>query len=35
MLGHMASVVAPIFQPLGFNDWRVATALVGGFLAKE
>ncbi len=35
MLGHMASIVAPIFQPLGFNDWRVATALVGGFLAKE
>ena len=35
MLGLMASVVAPIFQPLGFNDWRVATALVGGFLAKE
>lgn len=35
ILGQVASVVAPIFRPLGFDDWRVATALVGGFLAKE
>ncbi len=35
MLGIIASYVAPVFQPLGFGDWRVATSLVGGFLAKE
>ncbi|MBR4276004.1 MAG: ferrous iron transport protein B [Prevotella sp.] len=35
ILGQVASIVAPIFRPLGFDDWRVATALVGGFLAKE
>lgn len=35
ILGQIASVVAPIFSPLGFGDWRIATSLVGGFLAKE
>lgn len=35
MLGSIASVVAPVFSPLGFGDWRIATSLVGGFLAKE
>ena len=35
ILGQLASLVAPVFQPLGFGDWRVATSLVGGFLAKE
>ncbi len=35
ILGQIASVVAPVFSPLGFGDWRVATSLVGGFLAKE
>lgn len=35
MLGRIASVVAPVFSPLGFGDWRIATSLVGGFLAKE
>lgn len=35
ILGQLASVVAPIFAPLGFDDWRVATSLVGGFMAKE
>ena len=35
MLGQVASVVAPLFTPLGFGDWRLVTALVGGFLAKE
>ncbi len=35
ILGSIASVVAPIFSPLGFGDWRIATSLVGGFLAKE
>ena len=27
--------IAPIFEPLGFGDWRVSTALVTGFIAKE
>ena len=35
ILGQLASIVAPVFSPLGFGDWRLATALVGGFLAKE
>lgn len=35
ILGQIASIIAPIFKPVGFDDWRVATSLVGGFLAKE
>ena len=35
ILARTASLVAPIFAPLGFGDWRVVTALVSGFLAKE
>ncbi|MCR5345818.1 MAG: ferrous iron transport protein B [Lachnospiraceae bacterium] len=35
MLGAIAGIVAPIFKPLGFGDFRVATALVTGFVAKE
>ena len=35
ILGSVASLVAPVFSPLGFGDWRIATSLVGGFLAKE
>lgn len=35
ILAIVAGVVAPIFEPLGFGDWRVATALVSGFMAKE
>ena len=35
MLAQAATVVAPLFRPLGFGDWRVVTALVSGFLAKE
>ena len=27
--------IAPLFQPLGFGDWRVSTALISGFIAKE
>ena len=26
---------APIFAPLGFGDWRISTALITGFMAKE
>jgi ferrous iron transport protein B len=35
ILAKIAGFVAPIFAPLGFGDWRAATALVTGFLAKE
>lgn len=35
MLGLIAGFVAPIFKPLGFGDFRIATALVTGFVAKE
>ena len=35
ILGTVAGIIAPVFSPLGFGDWRVCTSLVGGFLAKE
>ena len=35
MLASLAGLVAPIFAPLGFGDWRVVTALITGFMAKE
>ena len=35
ILAVVAGVVAPIFAPLGFADWRIVTALVAGFMAKE
>lgn len=35
MLAVVAGAITPIFTPLGFGDWRVATALVSGFMAKE
>lgn len=35
MLAAVAGVIAPIFTPLGFGDWRVSTALISGFMAKE
>lgn len=35
MLARMASVVVPVFEPLGLGDWRIVTALVSGFMAKE
>ena len=31
----MASVISPIFEPLGFADWRITTSLISGFMAKE
>ena len=31
----MGTVLAPLFAPLGFGDWRVSTALITGFIAKE
>lgn len=35
VLGHLGQAVAPIFQPLGFNQWQAASALVTGLVAKE
>lgn len=35
ILSTVAGVVAPVFAPLGFGNWRVCTALVAGFMAKE
>ena len=35
MLPILAGYIAPIFNPLGFGDWRISTALISGFMAKE
>ena len=35
MLASIAGVIAPVFAPLGFGDWRISTALISGFMAKE
>lgn len=35
LLAGIGKLLAPIFQPLGFGDWRITTALVTGFTAKE
>ena len=35
ILASIGSVIAPVFSPLGFNDWRASTALITGFTAKE
>ena len=35
MLAMIGGLIAPIFKPLGFGDWRVSTALITGFTAKE
>ena len=35
ILALIAGVIAPVFAPLGFGDWRVSTALITGFMAKE
>ncbi|MFA6857440.1 MAG: nucleoside recognition domain-containing protein, partial [Treponema sp.] len=35
MLASLGSLIAPVFYPLGFRDWRLATALVAGLTAKE
>ena len=35
LLARIGSIVAPLFAPLGFGDWRVSTALITGFMAKE
>ena len=35
ILALVAGWIAPLFSPLGFGDWRVSTALISGFMAKE
>ena len=35
ILALVASRIAPVFKPLGFGDWRISTALITGFIAKE
>jgi ferrous iron transport protein B len=35
ILALLAGLIAPIFAPLGFGDWRISTGLITGFLAKE
>ena len=33
--GKLGRAIAPVFRPLGFDDWKVSVGLVGGFIAKE
>lgn len=35
LLALIGSFVAPVFTPLGLNDWRISTSLFTGFIAKE
>jgi len=35
MLSAVAGLVSPMFVPLGLGDWRICTALISGFMAKE
>ena len=35
ILARIAGDIAPLFGPLGFADWRISTALITGFMAKE
>ena len=35
MLASLAGMIAPIFRPTGFDDWRIVTSLISGFMAKE
>ena len=35
ILAWLAGLIAPAFSPLGLGDWRIVTALISGFLAKE
>ncbi len=35
LLALLGGLIAPVFRPLGFGDWRIATALLTGFTAKE
>ncbi|MGN0334206.1 MAG: ferrous iron transport protein B [Lachnospiraceae bacterium] len=35
LLAAVGGIIAPVFAPLGFGDWRMSTALITGFMAKE
>lgn len=35
ILAKIAGFISPVFAPLGFNDWRISTSLIAGFMAKE
>lgn len=35
LLALLGGIVAPLFKPMGIGDWKVATALITGFIAKE
>ncbi|MDD6800107.1 MAG: ferrous iron transport protein B [Firmicutes bacterium] len=35
LLALIGKLIAPVFTPLGFGDWRIATSLIAGFTAKE
>lgn len=35
ILAVLAGLLAPIFRPMGFGDWKITTALISGFMAKE
>ena len=35
LLASVGRILAPVFRPMGFEDWRVTTALITGFTAKE
>ena len=35
ILARLGQLISPVFAPLGFGDWRMVTALVSGFTAKE
>lgn len=35
ILAKIGMIIAPVLKPLGFGDWRVSTALISGFTAKE
>ena len=35
ILAALAGAISPVFKPLGFDDWRIVTALIAGFMAKE
>ncbi len=35
LLAGIGNLIAPIFKPLGFGDWKISTALITGFAAKE
>ena len=35
LLALIAGLISPVFRPLGFADWRISSALIAGFMAKE